>query len=90
MPGKNAHGTDRKFDRSFKNTKLHKPPPTLKEPRKVQSVLAPLPTTNYTPHPSLSIENPQRKCILSLLKLLRLLDLKLSQPQFMVSSELPL
>lgn len=34
--------------------------PLLKEPQKVQSVLTPFSTTNYTPHPSLSIENPQR------------------------------
>lgn len=41
-----------------KNTKLQQLP--LKEPQKVQSVLTPSSTTNYTPHPSLSIENPQR------------------------------
>lgn len=32
----------------------------LNEPEEEQSVLTPSSTTNYTPHPSLSIENPQR------------------------------
>lgn len=58
MPEKNVHGTERKFQKSFKNTKLQQLP--LKQPEEVQSVLTPFSTTNYTPHPSLSIENPQR------------------------------
>lgn len=49
----------RKFQKSFKNTKVQQQLP-LKEPEGVQSVLTPFSTTNYTPHPSLSIENPQR------------------------------
>lgn len=44
--------------------------PQLKEPQKVQFVLTPSWTTNYTPHPSLSTEKPTEKCILSAMELL--------------------
>lgn len=59
MPEKNVHGTKWKFQKKvLKNTKLQQLP--VKEPEEVQSVLTPFSTTNYTPHPSLSIEKPQR------------------------------
>lgn len=43
--------------------------PQLKEPQKVQFVLSPSRTTNYTPHPSLSNEKPTENCILSAMEL---------------------
>lgn len=65
MPEKNVHGTKRKFKK--KKVKKNKQKKTqqlqqlpLNEPEEEQSVLTPSSTTNYTPHPSLSIENPQR------------------------------
>ena len=50
-------GSFEKKKKSFKTQNCSNSP--LKEPE-VQSVLTPFSTTNYTPHPSLSIENPQR------------------------------
>lgn len=44
--------------------------PQPKEPQKVQFVLTPSQTANYTPHPSLSTEKPTEKCILSAMELL--------------------
>lgn len=69
VPQKNRHGTNRKLEPMLKKQEIALTPP-LKEPQKVQCVLTPTRTTNYTPHPSLSIEKPTEKCILLLLKLL--------------------
>lgn len=64
MPKKNAHGTGEEVKTKFffkkKKEKHNCSNSPLKEPQRVQSVLTPSSTTNYTPHPSLSIENPQR------------------------------
>lgn len=71
---KRAHGAERKQKKVHKKTEKQQkialasqpppPPRCLGEPRKVQSVLPPIATTNYTPHPSLSFQKPAKRRIL--------------------------
>lgn len=64
-PGKKKHAGHRGEVRNKVGKHKTVLSPQLKEPQKVQFVLTPFQTTNYTPHPPLSIEKPTEKCILS-------------------------
>lgn len=76
MPGKKKGKRNRPRASSQRGWKTQNGKSQLKEPQKVQFVLTPSWTTNYTPHPSLSIEKPTEKCILSAMELLCLCSLE--------------
>lgn len=72
----NTQGTEGKVG---KHKSVLSPQP--KEPQKVQFVLTPSRTTNYIPHPLLSIEKPTDKCILSAMELLCLCTFEALSPE---------